>query len=227
MNQLTILIPVFLVSSVLAWAGDVDEKVEREKKQDVVLRALVDELERGKAGLKLQDLERPYFIEYGLTDSISSSVTAELGATVSKDKDRGRRLRSEVRVGSYELDNTNFAGGYGGYYFDMFSMMGGGADIPIEDDYNAVRQGIWWATDRQYKEVVEQLEKKKAFMESKVIEDKPNDFSRETPVVHFDDRSELSIDIDRLEKSASALSGIFREHPEIKESSVSIAAVER
>ncbi len=43
-----------------------DQQVAKEMKQDVVLRALVDELERGKLGLELEDLQRPYFLEYAL-----------------------------------------------------------------------------------------------------------------------------------------------------------------
>ena len=201
-----------------------DEPVDREKARDIALRALVDELERGKLGLKLEDLERPYFIEYALTDSTSGSVTAELGAVTGKNTSRSRQLRSDVRVGSYELDNTNFSGDYGGYYFGGRGGMGGAGAIPIENDYNAIRQGIWWATDRQYKAVVESFEKKKAFMESKVIEDKPNDFSRESPIVYFEDRIDMFVDVDRLEETAVTLSRIFREFPDIKRSSVSMSA---
>ena len=147
----------------VAWApcagASADEAVERELKQDVVLRALVDELERGTAGLKLEDLGRPYFIEYALIDGTHASVSADLGAVAERDKGRWRYLRSAVRVGSYVLDNTNY--GSGG--------RGRGAALPIEDDYNAIRQAIWWATDRQYKDVVETFEKKKAFMASRMI----------------------------------------------------------
>ena len=58
-----------------------------------------------------------------------------------------------------------------------------GAAIPIEDDYNVVRQGIWWATNRQYKTVTENHERKLAFMKTKMIEDQPDDFSREEPAM--------------------------------------------
>lgn len=197
--------------------------LKSQMQQDVVLRALVDELERGRTGLLLQDMDRPYFIEYTLDDDVRAAASAVLGAITSKGVYRSRDFTSDVRVGSYELDHTNFGRGGGFSFGGMFSF-GGGAPMPIEDDYLAIRQSIWWTTDRDYKGVLEQLEQKKAFMKSKVIEDKPADFSREEPTVHFDDPARLDIDAEPLAKLAAQLAGVFREFPEIKESSVSVSA---
>lgn len=211
----------------LAAPASAEKAVQREMNNDVVLRALVDELERGNTGLKLQDLERPYFIEYALADTGSARVTAELGAVTSSNTSRSRRLRADVRVGSYELDNTNFGGGYGGFDFGgAFGGMFWWSAIPIEDDYNAIRQAIWWDTDRQYKSVLESLAQKKAFMETKVIEDKPEDFSRELPTVYFEDRIDPSLGTDRLERLAVALSKVFRDHPQVKQSSATLRATQ-
>ncbi len=197
--------------------ADVD--LAAELKQDVLLRALVDELERGQGGLKLADLERPYFLEYALQDVVVASVSAKLGAVTSHNTSRNRSLRTDIRVGSYALDNTNFAGGSSGF------MLGGGFDeaaVPLEDDYDGIRQAIWWATDRQYKEAIETFEKKKAFMETKLIEDKPEDFSRESSTVHFDEKEQAEVDLARLESIAVALSAVFREFPDIQDSAVNV-----
>jgi hypothetical protein len=199
-----------------------DADLETELARDVVLRALVDELDRNIGGLELEDLERPYFIEYALRDLDSAGVTAELSSVAVRNAGRSRRLRAEVRVGSYELDNTNFSrGGFG-----RFGLLRGAgrASIPIEDDYNAIRQAIWWQTDRAYKSVVETLAQKKAFMKSKMIEEKPPDFSRETPVVFLEARIAPQIDRDWLEMLAVRLSEVFRDHPEVLESSASVDA---
>ncbi|MCK4341516.1 MAG: hypothetical protein KAY37_07335 [Phycisphaerae bacterium] len=201
-----------------------DDDVQRAMKDDVVLRALVDEIERSISDLELEDLERPYFIEYALQDAAGASVSAEFGAVTSKNESRARGLRTDVRVGSYELDNSNFEGDYGSYWGRFGGMMGG-ATMPIEDDYNAVRQAIWWTTDRDYKNVAEDLVKKKAFMESKMIEDKPDDHSREKPVVYLEDRLVPSLDLPELEELAVKLSAIFRDYPDIKDSGVSVSAV--
>ncbi|MFQ5805178.1 MAG: metallopeptidase TldD-related protein [Phycisphaerae bacterium] len=216
---ISVIVAIICLLPTAAWA---DETVKEEMKRDVVLRALVDELERGKVGLELEDLQRPYFIEYALVDSAGASASAKLGAWTGSNERRSRRLRTDVRVGSYELDNTNFRGDYGGFYFGGMFGGGMGAPIPIEDDYTAVRQGIWWSTDRQYKSVTENYERKLAFMKTKMIEDKPDDFSREEPAVYFEDRVDVSIDLPRLEQTAVELSRIFRDYPLVQSSSVSV-----
>ncbi len=195
-----------------------DEQVDQELRNDVVLRAMVDELGRSMNGLELKDLERPYFIEYAISDTAGASVSAAYGSVTSDDDSRRRLFRSDVRVGSYDLDNTNFSGG-GGWW-------GGssGAAMPVEDDYTAIRQAIWWITDADYKQVSEDLVRKKAFMESKMIEDKPADMSQEKPAVYFEKRDDLKIERGRLREMAVALSKIFRDYPEIHESSASASA---
>ena len=205
------------------FAALADEAVEREMQKDVVLRALVDELERSISGLEIEGLERPYFIEYAVSDTVSGWASAKLGAITDKNTGPSRTLRTDVRVGSYELDNTNFSAGFGGRR-GRFGPRSSGGQLPVEDDYDAIRQGIWWATDRDYKSEIENYVRKKAFMEGAVIEDKPNDFSHETPIVHFDERLEMSIDQGWLEETAIALSAIFRDYPDIKDSDVTVLA---
>ncbi|MCP4589762.1 MAG: hypothetical protein GY842_03375 [bacterium] len=198
-----------------AWGG---ENLQTELQTDVVLRALVDELERSRTDLRLEGLAEPYFLEYGLIDVARAAVGADLGMVSQRYTARSRNLRSEVRVGSHVLDNTNFrGGGWGSSYGGR-----GGASVPLEDDYGAIRQAIWWATDRQYKDVVEAFEKKKAFMESKMIADKPDDFSTEAPAVYFEERIAPAIEAAPLEKLAVKLSELFRAFPEIQNSHVQI-----
>jgi hypothetical protein len=192
------------------------EALEREKQQDVLLRAMVDELERNQAQLKLEGLEAPYYLEYTVVDAVNSTVACRLGAVERKDISRVRPLITQVRVGSYDLDNTNFRGG--GYYSGI-------GDIPIEDDYNAIRQAIWWATDRNYKQVVETFAQKLAFMKTKVIEDKPNDFSREAPVCHFEPRADIAVDMNAMEALTRELSNVFRKSPAVQRSRASARAI--
>ncbi|NOT02104.1 MAG: hypothetical protein HOP29_15940, partial [Phycisphaerales bacterium] len=76
---------------------------------DVIMRAMVDELQRAM-DLQMEDLEKPYFIQFAVDDSISHHLSASYGAITANDRERSRNFYSEVRVGGYELDNTNFAG---------------------------------------------------------------------------------------------------------------------
>ncbi len=188
--------------------------VKKVMTKDVLLRTMVDELDRGLAGLKLEDLKRPYFIEYGAQDARYASVTASLGSVLERDDQHVRQLRVETRVGSYELDNTNFVGGgYSGL---------ARASLPIEDDYKAIRQAIWWATDRSYKSAAEAFPRKQALMESKVIEDKPVDFTREEPTVAIEPLRDLKVPVTEMESLAIELSAVFRDYPDVQRSVVRI-----
>jgi TldD protein len=213
---------ILLADASFALAGSATDK---ELKSDVLLRALVGELDRSQTDVRMDDLPDPYFIEYALVDALSVNVSADLGATANVDERRIRFLRTEVRVGSYEMDNTNFQGGFGG--FGGFGRGGrfGSVPVPIEDDYDAIRQAIWWATDREYKRVVEDLEKKKAFVKTKMIEDRPNDLSHEEPVEFFEDREKPEFDVDQLQTLADALSAVFRDYDKIQNSHVNVNAM--
>jgi hypothetical protein len=86
---------------------------------DVVTKAMHDELNRSMKQLQLENLEKPYFISYRVVDSDGTKVSASFGALDSSSQGRSRTFHVEVRVGSYKLDNTNFAS----MSFDMGSMM--------------------------------------------------------------------------------------------------------
>ncbi|UCC29075.1 MAG: hypothetical protein JSU86_12825, partial [Phycisphaerales bacterium] len=121
-----------------------------------LMRALTDEIKRSMT-LQMEDLEKPYFIQYTVDDSLAYQLTANYGAITSSDRRRSRDFYSQTRVGSYELDNTNFTEETGGF-FRFFGGRGGGggrASLPLDEDYTAIRQSIWWATDQDYKGAVE------------------------------------------------------------------------
>jgi hypothetical protein len=187
---------------------------------EVLIKAVTDELDRSMS-LKLKDLEKPYFIQYSIDDTITFSIMARLGTIVSSSKDRSRSVQCEVRVGSYELDNTNFSGG--GF---SISIGGGGteASLPIDDDYSSIRQAVWWVTDSCYKEAVEDLTKKRAYMRDRNLKDRPNDFARAEPVEHLEPSAKLVFDRAAWEQTLKILSARFKEYPEVQDSEVRLMA---
>lgn len=200
-----------------AWAGD-----DSLPDNDVIMRALVDELGRSM-NLQMEDLEKPYFIQYSVDDSINYQMSAAYGSLVSSDRQRTRRFFSQVRIGSFELDNTNFSSGGGGGFFGGGGGEGGGqASLPIEDDYQAIRQSMWWTTDNDYKDSVETLTRKRAYMEDKNIEDRPNDFCKAEVVELVEPGSELSFDRAAWESNLKKLSGYFKKYKQVQDSDVQL-----
>jgi hypothetical protein len=192
---------------------------------EVLMKAMADELSRSME-LQMEDLEKPYFIAYMVDDSLNYSMTASYGAVVSFDRDRSRRFNNQVRVGSYELDNTNFSGGGGGFSFrrggGRGGRGGGRASLPLDDDYTALRQAMWWSTDSNYKGAVETLTQKIAYMKDKNLTDRPHDFTRVDAVEHIAPTATINFERPLWESHLKKLSGRFKEYPGIQDAEVRI-----
>ena len=104
--------------------------------EDVILRAMKDELERSRQLRVVGDSgdDLPYFISYTLDDNDAFEVDASFGAVTSVSRNRFRLPNIEVRVGSYDFDNTGhiFSGLYSGSRYDT-------EPLAIDDDYRALR----------------------------------------------------------------------------------------
>jgi TldD protein len=187
---------------------------------DAVMRAMTDELQRSVSELQFKDLEKPYFIQYTVVDQERYRASATFGALTGSDVGRVRILQAQVRVGDYDFDNSEFAGGG----FQGTPPAGVTAAGPIENDYNSVRHALWLATDAAYKQSVEQLARKRAFVQNKIRGDQIPDFSKETAVTVVGPRQELQVDKARWEKQVREWSAIFRDFPQVQESSVVMEA---
>ena len=176
------------------------------QQDDVESRAMRDEMQRSMKDLRLESMECPYYIAYKIVDSDRMVAHASLGSLTSSGESRNRSLSVTVRVGSYDLDNSNFIGGIGGMAELIVSL--GNSILPIDDNYDELRRKIWLATDAAYKKAVEDLSAKKAArLNSNYVETVP-DFSREParqesetlpPIV------EKLSDAERLVRNASAI----------------------
>ncbi len=188
-----------------------------------LMRALADEITRSM-NLQMEDLEKPYFIQYIVDDSLVYHIIANYGAITSSERRRSRDFYSQTRAGSYELDNTNFTEESGGFFrfFGGRGAGGGRASLPLDDDYTAIRQSIWWATDQDYKDAVETLTKKRAYMRDKTLEDRPNDFSKASIVEHVEPTATIDFDRTAWEKNLKKISAQFNKYPQIQDSKVQL-----
>src|ERR1039457_3935557 len=106
---------------------------------DVLLRALKEEMERSKAKLKMDNVAPPYYIEYRVTEVDAFDASATFGALRSQQRGSARFLRVVVRIGDYKQDSYYGAG------------QGAVDIIPLDDDMYAIRHRVWLGTDRAYK----------------------------------------------------------------------------
>jgi predicted Zn-dependent protease len=138
-----------------------------------VRQAMEDELARSMKDLHMGDDEpRPYFIAYTISDLEQATTSATLGATTTAHAYHGRLLRTEVRVGDANFDNSNFEGG---------TQV---ESVPIEDDYAALRREMWLRSDEAYKNAVETLARKRSAAAGQAAADEDDgigDFSMQGP----------------------------------------------
>ncbi len=178
---------------------------------DVILRAMRDELERSR---ELRAVgggdDAPYFVSYDLTDTNEFQVAAVLGSPISVSHVHFRAPQVHVRVGSYDFDDTGhiFSGRYSGDRFDN--------SFPLDDDYSALRDALWLSTDTAYKTAIESMSRKRAALNASAAQtDKLPDFSHVEPVKSMQKIVRRKIDDAAWTARTSKLSSIFSGVPEV------------
>lgn len=151
-----------------------------------VLGALQKELERSKR-LTTENFEPPYFVGYALRDVSRLNVNGKYGAIYESNFSRGRNLYAEVRVGSYDMDNS----GEGGFEFNFdpdadYGSLFNYVRAPVDDDPEALRDALWLLTDYKYKEALGAYLRKKSKAIYSVARKVPlSDFTKEEPAKYI------------------------------------------
>lgn len=182
--------------------------------RDPILKLMLEEIERSSA-LKTVSTDPLYYLEYSLDDVRGIEYSATLGGLLSERRVRARIPRVAARIGSPEFDNTNhvYSGFYSGSQFDP-------EQFPLDDDSLALRRAFWLATDRAVKGAIESIGRKRAALRNLTQTDRLPDFSPAPPARLEADLTWQKIDEAAWRSRTMALSAIFREFPEIQDSSV-------
>ena len=188
-----------------AWTDDAPERPD--VPGGVVMQAMRDELARSVEALQMDRLEKPYFLSYRIDDVVSTQAVANFGALADKSSTRNRVLSIEVRVGSPDLDNTNF----------MPSRVGGSPAtrtlaLPLDDDYRELRRHLWLNTDAAYKYALETMAKKRAALKNRSREELP-DFVPVEAHSTFADVEPPKPPVEPVAELVRSLSEVFRDFP--------------
>ena len=198
-------------------------KPPADPRQDL-LDAMVLEVTRNQTELKLRENKPPYFLSYQVKDYDQKEVSARYGALFQDDAFHDRKLYVDVRVGTYEYDNSV------GDEFDFNFSTKGNSYIarkngPVDDDPVALRTSLWLVTDEKYKAGLFNFLKKRG-EDVYAVEDpkKPPSFSREKPEVFLQQAIPFKFDHDRWVKLARGLSAKFNAYPQLFDSDVRVTA---
>jgi predicted Zn-dependent protease len=189
--------------------------------EDAVSRAMHDEMQRSMQKLRLEQLDKPYFISYLVVDNESKEVAATLGSVLSSTENNTRSLMVVVRVGDYETDSGNFLSMLSGPE-GLGTMMAGTIQLPLDDNYNELRRKIWLTTDRAYKKALADLSGKRAALQSKNRTEKIADFSKASPVSISDLPPFAHFDVPIATRLVRETSALFRQTPSIQTSRVQL-----
>jgi hypothetical protein len=180
---------------------------------DVVLQAMRDELQHSQ-GLDSVNLEKPYFVSYTVEDADVFEASASLGGLIGTTSSRFRVPRIQVRVGSYQFDNTNYVGSGGE----------SGGHFPIENAYMVLRRDLWLSTDEAYKLAVEAMARKRAALKNMSAGEPIPDFAHADPVKVRDPLPAETVDQVGWTARVRSLSAIFAEFPQVLRSHVEVDA---
>jgi len=191
------------------------------EKDNVVIDAMTGELKRSFSKLKDQGPAPLYFLSYRVCDTDSFSTNATYGAITSFNRNHSRLLDIEARVGSPELDSTHkirsdrFDG-------DLASRLGA-VEFSIDNDPDAIACGLWYMTDKAFKDAQQSYVQVKANKEVKVDEeDVSDDFGPGKVVVSLEEPVKMTDDDNRWIEPMRRMSAIFKDYPEITNSYVSV-----
>ncbi len=179
-------------------------------KGDVLLEALLTELDRSKDRLKMDQVKAPYYIEYRVEDVDNYDAEAAFGALLNSQRQHMRVLRVVVRIGEYKQDSFYGRG------------MGGATILPMDDDPIALRRQIWLLTDEAYKSAADAYAEKLSALKQFSADPNPiDDFSKAPVVTKVEPVTALKVDENAWKQTIEEMTNLFRKYPEVQTVSAS------
>ncbi|MGC3946886.1 MAG: metallopeptidase TldD-related protein [Chryseolinea sp.] len=146
---------------------------------------VADELDREIAGLSKAEVPA-YYMHYYVNDIEYATITSSFGSLTHSSVNRNRILSTQVRVGNYQFDNTHpgsiESGELGG-----FSGGAGARVLPLDNDRDAIRTGLWQAAASEYKVALEAYKTiRNRRINSDSVKTNIPDFSKESAQVYHE-----------------------------------------
>jgi hypothetical protein len=174
-------------------------------KGDGLLEALLTELDRSKAQLKMDQVQAPYYIEYRVNEVEDVGAEAAYGALRENQHIHVRVLRVVVRIGDYTQDS----------YFGR--GQGESSILPLDNDPIALRHQIWLATDDAYKAAGQALAEKQAAMKQFSADPNPvDDFAKSPKMIAVEPTASLKIDEAAWKKTLEDVTSLYKQYPDVQ-----------
>lgn len=204
LKQITLLVSLIMFMPLFADAQQASISAADARK-DPVLKAMLEELSRSQQQLQLQDMQKPFFIEYRLDDITRYMANANYGALTGEHEVRLRIVRATVRVGDYKTDSSSPRGD-------------GAIEIATTDDGDplALRFALWSATDNAYKAALNNYTEKLAALKTVQTPPQADDFSKQKPVVLLEPVVKIDLDREAWKQRIIEGSALYRTDASVK-----------
>ena len=170
-----------------------------------MFEALLTELDRSKAQLKMDQVQAPYYIEYRVNDVDEFNAEAAFGALRESQRSHLRVIRVVVRIGDYKQDSFYGQG------------MGAASILPLDDDPIALRRQIWLLTDEAYKSAANAYAEKLSALKQFTADPNPvDDFARAPVVSSVGPSVKLKVDEGAWNNTLQDVSNLYRQYPEVQ-----------
>lgn len=146
--------------------------------------AMQDEMQRTIAMLKTENMAKPYFAAYKVTDISAYNFSAVMGSLTRSRATDSVSIKVLLRVGNQKEDNS---------FFSTYLISSAEGQTPGKG-YDSLRAGLWGASDEAYKTALAQLAKKQAYKKSKNITEEFPDFSKAETTEYIEEISRKTID---------------------------------
>ncbi|HUC52800.1 MAG TPA: metallopeptidase TldD-related protein [Candidatus Cybelea sp.] len=174
-------------------------------KGDGLFEALLTELDRSKAQLKMDQVQPPYYVEYRVSEVEDISAEAAFGALRENQHAHVRVLRVVVRIGDYKQDS------------DFGRGQGESTLLPLDNDAIALRHQIWLATDEAYKAAGQALAEKQAAMKQFSADLNPvDDFAKVPQMIAVGPTVSLKVDEAGWKKTLEDVTSLYKQYPDVQ-----------
>ena len=186
----------------------------QQEADDIIFRAMRDELDRNLEHLALPGLQKPFFMSYSFGHYRQFEVVGILGSIVKSNE------IPAASVGSVQLLLGDYTHTSDGTYASPMVQ----CPMPAEIDYDAIRRNYWLASDGMYKYALQSQASKEAALKNNPLSAEESSLSdlEEVPAVSKRIESSQPYTIDRpaLEGLVSEVSAVFKGYKDIESSIV-------
>lgn len=191
-----------------------------QQKDDVVLRAMTDELQRNMKEIELPGHRKPFFIQYTIADYRVTQIAGTLGALLQSNRTHVRSKASvRILVGDYAFNDESLDN-------NLYSEPGNNEiGLPLDNDYDGIRRALWVTTDNVYKSAARQFKKNEETLRDlgKDLKDVPHRwFAALPPHQHLEAEVTLAPAQPLWEDYVRQVSAVARDYPQIINSNAAL-----